>query len=241
MIYDGVDLRGFVQIEYINKRALPSISHDSTSIVGVDGERISNVTLDPLELVIGMRIVAPTRGWRAQRQELEDKRRRLNEILFKRQPCPLVLDFPDDLEYMAIVTDAGELTREKCSYTFEVTFMCPDPVPYGKAREVDIGRSGKVYIGGNYPTYPLFEVSSGTGACVLNVDGVTFQTIGAMTGADPIIIDCNPDPVTREAVTTKGDEEVAISINSDYFALEPGMHTIACDAPVKVRWRERWL
>lgn len=241
MIYDGVDLSGFVRVEYVTKRALPAISYETTTIAGVDGARVRGVTLDPLELRVGLRILAPTKGWRAQRQELEDKRRRLSQILFKRRPCPLIFDFPDDVEYMAIVTDAGELTRELCSMTFEVTFMCPDPVAFGKTREVDVGRSGVVVIDGNYPTYPVFEVASTSGACVLNVDGVTFQTIGAMTGADPIVIDCNPDPVTHEAITYKGDSEVAISINSDYFALEPGTHAVACDAPVKVRWCERWL
>lgn len=241
MIYDGVDLSGFVQIDYVTRHALPPLTHETTTVVGVDGAWIGDVALEPLEITVGMRIVAPVAGWRTQRQELEDKRRRLAQVLFKRQPAELVLDWPDDIAYMALVTSAGEMSREPLSQVFEVVFYCADPVAYGAKKETYIGRMGEVVIGGNYPTYPIFEVTSATGACVLNVDGTTFQTIGAQSGPDPIIIDCNPDPLIHEASVTKGNEAVAISINSDYFALAPGVHSIACDAPVNVRWTERWI
>ena len=61
------------------------------------------------------------------------------------------------------------------------------------------------------------------------------RALGNITSAHPLVFDC------ERHMTTKGGSTVKLNVMDDYAAWEPGVHTVSCESPYTVRWRERWL
>lgn len=229
MIFGGYDFSHLLVVEKIDRPLMPRISNDTVSVNG-DGCRTASITLQPMEIEVGVRIIEKDRaGYEKARREIAGR-------LFGREPRKLVLHDAPDLYCMAYLTD--DTSVEKLLNTGGVTlrFHCDDPVSYGM-EQVRYSEGGTVWcnVGGNFATAPVIEVTTEASDAVVYCDGEPMTALGTLTGEQPLTFDC----VAHEV--TKGDAAVKLSVYDDFAKWEPGTHAVECELPFSVRWVERWL
>ena len=165
------------------------------------------------------------------------------------EPKKLYLPDTPDRYYMAIPSGELELTRYVDSETAGVTFTLVDPVAYGETRSVTIPGSSSssvtVYVNGTYKASPVISDSGAIGGSsniwglrLDNADFVHMQFTG--NWAHEIEIDNE-----NRSVSIDNDTGV-LTLDSDWFELEPGVHTIERDigssnGVTTITWQERWL
>lgn len=231
MIFDGYDFRPLAAVEQVRRPLLPPVSVSSSDGTGRDGAEFKQATLGPMDIEVDIRLIAPGRG------RFEQLRRALAPLLLKREPRKLVLPDAPDVYYMAALTGDTGIDRFVHTGGVTLTFHCDDPVAYGadRSRTVEGGGEATFAVGGTYRTAPIIEVDTAGSAAAVTVDGKPMRALGNVTSAHPLVFDCE-----RHA-TTKGGATVKLDVMDDYASWEPGAHTVSCESPYTVRWRERWL
>ncbi|NGM16950.1 hypothetical protein GMI70_02825 [Eggerthellaceae bacterium zg-893] len=220
VIYDGNDLSAVLTVEDVSRPVMPPVSGGA---------------LEPLEIKVIVRLSAPAVGHREQKAALEAKRRMAATALYRDGPRPLVLPDAPDVRLMAELSGATDLERVGYTASAELTFRCEDPVAYGATRKKAVDGSGTLNVGGNWPTRPRVSVYAGSPSATVAVDGKALRLTGIPDGEGPVLVDCGAE------TATKGGEDVAVSILSDFFELSPGRHAATCTAPAEFEWEERWL
>lgn len=231
MVFDGQDFDGILKVESISRSILPTVTVDAPSWGGE-----ASVTLEPLEIEVGVRAFSPVSGTRARRFALEEARRRVAGMLGRDGLRKLVLDDAPDAWYMAAVSGRTDLERIAHTQGATITFLCPDPRAHGMRRTVDRpdGGDSTVSVGGNASTAPVVTVSCGGSALAMAFDGAQLRTTVAVEGE--VIVDA-----VSHTCLTPGGVAVPVHIEDDYPEWEPGTHVISCDLPYSAWWEERWL
>ena len=231
MIFDGYDFRPLAAVEQVRRPLLPSVSVSSSDGTGRDGAEFKQATLEPMDIEVDVRLIAPGKG------RFEQLRRRLAPLLLKREPSKLVLPDAPDVYYMAVLSGGTDIDRFVHTGGVTLTFHCDDPVAYGadRSRTVEGGGEATFVVGGTYRTAPVIEVETTGSAATVEVDGKPMRALGNVSSGHPLVFDC------EKHMTTKGGAAVKLDVMDDYASWEPGTHTVSCESPYTVRWRERWL
>lgn len=161
-------------------------------------------------------------------------------------PRKLVLPDTPDWYYLAVPSNSVSLTRLIDADVAKLTFTLVDPVSYGRKVFVTIpsGGSKTFNVGGTYGTKPTVSASAAVRNASSHVWGVRLDSGDVMqiaTGsgsARAVVFDCE-----KRACYLSGALTLP-TLNSDWFVLEPGTHTIANDqgtGACTVSYVERWL
>lgn len=237
----------FVRVE---RPVGPATRVETTTIAGLDGDVVTDVTLEPLVLTAHCTL-------RARARRRWDTLRREFAALFAAK-TRRVLTLPDEegLWRYATASLVGTVALPlEAPSGFDVEFCCHDPVAYGTECYTLMGSgpppdSVTFEVGGTAPAHPVIECESiaytSTSDRLIqftdevgNTMVVELPSIGTYTYTS-LAIDCD------ERVVRVGGEVSALSLASDWFELEPGSHTITrakgrASSRPKIRWVERWL
>lgn len=162
-------------------------------------------------------------------------------------PKHLVLPDTPDRYYLAIPDGGIELSRAVGAEIARISFAITDPAAYGATRTADIpsGGSVTVQVDGTYPaevsvtsTAATRDGSTGLWGVSLDSESVMHVAIGASTRTVRFL--CGQ----RKCQTTANRVETLMTLDSDWFAFDPGNHTVTMDegtGAATLTWIERWL
>ncbi len=161
---------------------------------------------------------------------------------------PARLWFSDDHDRyrLALPNGAPEVTRHIDAACVKMSLLVPEPALYGCHASVQVPSGGSVtfLVGGTYPTCPKVTAASAVRAAASGVWGVrldegdVLKVPLASSAAWKVELGC------KERECRVAGSPALPTLDSDWFELKPGTHTItnfqgtgACT----VEWDERWL
>ena len=181
-------------------------------------------------------------------EDMEQRRATLSNlymILDVDAPKLLVLPEVPDLSYKAIPQNAVQESRYIDGDTVIVSFQLVEAAAYGDTVTVSIPYNGSATftVDGTYPTKPRITASGARNATSkiwgLQLDSGDFLHVAPSTGSTcSISLDCE-----ERTLTINGDTALP-TLDSDWFVLSPGTHTIAIDngsGTATITYEERWL
>ena len=163
------------------------------------------------------------------------------------------LELPEEPGYVwrdVALTDAGDWESLFEFGECELGFTAYDPVAYGKAVAVtsaqmtgaDAGAtSGDVTVGGTWPTWPRFRITTDQSAYVQMglAGGPNIRIDRTSTAVSEVVIDCEAGTVTFDG----RDMAASVDMTCDFFRFEPGTVTLEWfgAGEFTVEFTERWL
>lgn len=172
---------------------------------------------------------------------------RLTKAIKVDEPKPLYLPDSPDWYYLAVPDFDMTPERHFGGEVIDLSFTLIDPVAYGEEKSAFVGNGGSVTftVGGTAPTYPYFANTLET------PDSTTQQWGIRLDGQDVFVL--NFGTTANRYVRADFAERVAYisdtlklpTLDSDWFMLTPGEHTIenhiGTGNKFNLCWRERWL
>lgn len=234
MIYNGHDLSPWLRCNP-QRPILPPVENSTQEVPGRDGSRLTRSKLGALSIPVKVRLKA-RRG-----EDVAELRHMLAAMLRSEEPAPLVL--PDDPTryHLAVLDGSSDLDRLWYTGSAELTFLCPDPVAYGEAREAAMDTSAAVHVAGTHPASPVVTARPGSASryrVTLTDSGEYVEVSAPFNASSVLVIDCAAQHCTINGASA--DRYVALA--SDYFDLVPGLNRLtATSGSTTVEWRERWL
>ena len=236
--FDGHELTRLFAVSNLQNSLLPR-TLNTVDVPGRDGSLFLGVSLAvrTIKLTLTVRDRTPS--------GLQAASRALAAILNVSEPKPLSMSIDGGLYYMAIPNAQADGTRYRNAVTYDVEFLCADPVAYGTERTITVPSGGSVTfeVDGTYPTAPQVSVSAaknGSGGywrLTLDSDEYLVATIPSGVTTAPVEIDC-------AARTLKVNGNIALlQPEADWLVLEPGEHTLSMTGTgqAMVIYVERWL
>lgn len=236
--YDGYDFTGLLLLEEINRPIMPPV--ESTTIATRDGTVTSDVKLGAITINTVVRLMdfnpAPDHF-----KNLAAMRRQAAGLLFRRTPCRLILPDEPDLYWMGYVKDSSELTNLSKTRQATLNWYCDDPLGYGPlSTEISSGGSVELLVAGTWYVSPIIAIDA-DGPVTIKFDDEDFEITQSVTG-DLFIDARNPNyEPTGHSVFDGNLNAVSYNIYNNWPLLGPGIHTVECDRPFVVEWRDRWL
>ncbi len=152
----------------------------------------------------------------------------------------LVVPGDPELTYRdAVCTGCGEWSSLFADGHAEVEFTCYDPFGYGELRMAD---TAAFEVGGTWRTWPVVTVTAAAGSSVVVSDRASGAYVAvdmAFVGGEAVVLDFQAETCLVDGI----DCSAAVSIESGFFALEPGSCALGftgCSAHT-VSWHERWV
>ena len=236
--FNGVDITNGADITNIVRPSMPS-RPKTKSVPGRDGEAFIGTNLDPKP--ISFDLVFRNCDPYAQRTVLDN----LAAALHVDEPKQLKFTDEGSKYYMAILDGEIESQPYANAIVVSLKFKVPDPVRYEGATPVSatIVSVATVAITGTYPTKPTIATATAapgqSGYWGVRVDGGDYMHVQLTSGTHSVSINCE----TR-VVTVDGDPDM-ITLDSDWFELAPGNHTITNDVGtctnMTLNYFPRWL
>lgn len=204
-----------------------------------DGSRVRGMRLGCPEISIQL-TAKPVHG-ETFREALSD----LCAWLHVDGPRRLSLSDDHGLWRMCVPTGAPTIGDAKWNDRVTVTFLQTEPALYGIERDVTVPSGGTLsfVVGGDYPTKPTISSAaayrnSSTQQWGLRLDdGDVMRVKVPVSTASRVAMDCGERTCSVNGATT------IPTLQSDWFALKPGTHTLRNDqgtGACVVRWYERW-
>lgn len=238
MIFDGHDLTSmFIVGEPVFNTFIPSQTFQN--VPGRDGTVFMGGKLDGGTITVPLTIVD---------EDMEQRRATLSNlymILDVDEPKLLVLPEVPDLSYKAIPQNAVQESRYIDGDTVIVSFQLVEAAAYGDTvtKTVPSGGSLTFTVDGTYPTRPTITARATRNSTSLVWglrldDGDFLHVATGSSSAQNIALDCEDRTLTVAGA-------VALpTLDSDWFELAPGEHTITMDngtGSATVTYKERWL
>ena len=238
MIFDGHDLTSmFIVGEPVFNTFIPS--HTFQNVPGRDGTVFMGGKLDGGTITVPLTIVD---------EDMEQRRATLSNlymILDVDEPKLLVLPEVPDLSYKAIPQNAVSESRYIDGDTVIVSFQLVEAAAYGDTVTKTLPSNGTIVftVGGTYPTKPRITSnatrSANTHLWGIKLDEGAFLHVDTgSSSARAIVLDCE-----ERTLTIEGDVALP-TLDSDWFELAPGSHTIKMDngsGSATITYKERWL
>lgn len=204
-----------------------------------DGSRVRGMRLGSLEVAVQL-VVKPSRV-RTERETLSE----LMTWLHVDGPRPLSLSSDRGLWRLCVPTGAPQIGDHQWNDRVTVTFLQVEPALYGDRRSVTVPSGGTVtfVVGGDYPTKPTISSDAATRDSSTQQwglrldDGDVMRVKVPVSTASTVRMDCDARTCAVNGTTT------IPTLQSDWFELEPGEHTIRNDqggGACVVSWYERW-
>ena len=178
------------------------------------------------------------------RHEQQAAVRDIQGIFSRRDEAPLAFSDDDGLYYMAVPTGAMQPERYLNAVNVHVELALADPIMYGRTCEIVVpsGGSTTFKVGGSYPAQPVIEASAVRNASSLvwglRLDDGDFMHVKTgSSSARTVKLDC-----AERTLVLNGDVALP-TVDSDWLAFEPGVHTLAMDngtGAATVTFVERW-
>lgn len=236
--FDGYELTRLFAVSNLRNSLLPR-TLNTVGVPGRDGSLFLGVSL--AERTITLTLIVRDRT----PSGLQAASRALAAILNVSEPKPLSMSIDGGLYYMAIPNAQADGMRYRNAITYDVEFLCADPVAYGTERIITVPSGGSVTfeVDGTYPTAPQVSVaaakngSGGYWRLTLDSDEYLVATIPGGVTTAPVEIDC-------AARTLKVNGSVTLlQPEADWLVFEPGEHTLSMTGTGQaiVTYAERWL
>lgn len=238
-VFDGVDYSSLIDVASIEMPALPTAAADLRTATGRDGALLAGNPLEPMTIKVKARLAVDSidprdiqRAWALVAAGM-------------RTDGPRQLNLTADVYRMAVLTDAVPLDYASYSAIAELTFVCPDPVAYGREMTLTVPSGGSLTfnVGGTYPTRPRITANArrdGTSLVWgLRLDDGDFIHVATNSVSYcQTSIDCD-----ARTLTVVGAAAVP-TLDSDWLEFTPGTHTLEMDngdGAATVKYVERWL
>lgn len=231
--YGGNDLSPYMYVTEVTRTIAPERSIATTTVPGMDGELVGGITLDPLDIAV----TAFVR--RQGLSEVAEARRVLARLLVADEPARLILPDEPDKYYLALYKGGAELSRAAHLPSVELEFHCADPVAYGAHRTASVGTATTaIEAGGTCRAWPTVTAKppSGSSWTVTNVTTGDFVRVNAsFSGSQTVVLDMG-----LQRCTVNGADH-AVSIDSDFFAIDGLTQLKVSEGTATIEWDERWL
>ena len=239
-IYNGVDLTEFLDVAGFDMPAMAEVTPAVREVSGRDGTAYLGSTLQPLTIVVKARLATDSI------EPAEIQRRWAMVAAMMRTDEPAELSIAPGIYRKAVLQGQTALEFKTYSANADLSFYCPDPVAYGKLREVSVpsGGSATFMVDGTYPATPVISAPAAVRDATslgwrVRLDGGDYLRVDTGTGsACAVVLDCG------ERTCRVGAVNALPTLDSDWLSLTPGEHTIANDlgsGACTVSYRERWL
>lgn len=239
VMFGDVVISDYFQVAGV-ERPLAGRDNKTAEVSRRDGVRLTGFTIPSITIKVYLAI-----GNGSMSDKL-DEVRRLHSLIYTKEPKRLMFSSDNGLYYMAIPDGEIPFSENPNSGRFELNFLTESPVLYGLERSVTVpsGGSVSIYVEGTYPTEPTIQSSSayGSGSSTLwglRLDEADYMRVSTgSTSSRVVTMDC-----MERTASVSGATKV-LTLDSDWFELEPGLHTIRNDVGTgssTVTWQERWL
>lgn len=230
--FGGHDLSGLLVCTSVERFVSPGLRLDKTEVPGMDGCHALSTGLDALEVSVGVAMRADHPA------DVTDARREIAQALSGGEKRLLLPDEPNRY-LLATFEGGGSWSRAYNGPTATLTFLCSDPVAYGNARKATVGTGGAyVDAGGTYRARPVVTCKPASGSywTLTNATTGAFVRVEAnFTGSQTVVLD-----MARERCTVNGADH-AVTLSSDFFAMEGVQQLKVSSGTATVEWEERWL
>jgi predicted phage tail component-like protein len=231
--FNGFDFSEWLVVAKADRQVLPPVSTTTSEVSGMDGARFVSSSLGTLTITVQC-LVRKGLGSRAE------VARQLAGMLRTDKPAWLELDDEPGMRYLAMVDGSSAMESLWRPGGFALTFLCCDPVAYG--RECSASTSSTFKVGGTYRAWPTFRLtpkkSSAGKWSVTNVaTGEYVRVELVFDGKSELIIDCGAQRATYGGKAA----DSGVVLESDFFALAPGVVELSATQAATVEWTERWL
>lgn len=158
------------------------------------------------------------------------------------KPCPLVLNHEPDKYYMAVCSDCSPKAFKHTFLVLDFTFTAPDPRAIEFAEQE--AEPGAVFeVDGTAWTFPIITqtLSAQADSLRFTLDGEKYvELVGAIPAGSVMEIDHGARTVKVNGLLRPA---LLDYVNSRWFELKPGLHTIIGTAAgeTTIRWRNAWL
>lgn len=255
--FNGHDLTQDYYVSDLRNSLLPK-TVETQDVPGSDGALFKGSHLGPRTITLTLTAMGSVI------EDRQEAARTLAGWLNVDEPKPLAISIDGGIYYLAIPTSENDATRYMNATSFEVEFICPDPVAYGDDFEDAFFAPSELTfdVGGNYPTMPL--ITSGGGVYISSDDAIIRIALedGTYLAYNPpyggsggeqerhyFQFDCAARIVRDEALGSRQWIQVPMLPDADWLVLKPGTHTLSVDGCVNcvldteffVGFSERWL
>lgn len=239
IVFNGHDLSDVTTAEVIEQGA-QRMAVVSEAVPGSAARLVTDVAFEPFQIVV--RLMLKT-GLVQSDVEMSALRRRLRAALSIVGLAGGVLRVPEEPELewrgvFAVDVESWDSLFEQGSTT--VVFESYDAVAYG----ADVSVSTSAFeVGGSWPAAPVFTLVAAAGSALQVRDGAggAFVRVErAFSGGEQVVVDCGSQTVRVDGVCA----ETAVTLMSDFFLLEPGLHEIFFEGVTSeftIDFTERWL
>ncbi len=240
-IFGDLGLTERFEVAKVDMPAIAPTAPDLRAVPGRDGAVLAGNDLGAMEIKVTCRIATGTIDPREIQQQWADAVAALRNAGTQR------LFLTPERYRMAVLTGATELEFASYSATATLTFTCPDPVAYGRARTLTVPSGGSVEFEVQGTHAALMAVTAtalggSTGLWGLRLDDGDFLQayLGTGSTAKAVAIDC-----AARTLSVAGAVAVP-TLDSDWLPLEPGTHELSMDwgtasGGASVTYTERWL
>lgn len=223
--YSTFDGRSFESMGIVIERVhddLPSVSEETESRVGSDGNRILSLSLAPKEITL------ECRAFEGRWQDFEELKDALASWLLTNDERTLTLRTHPGQRYKAHYSSFTEGERKGGTGIggFEITFVASDPIRYGESRALVVksGGSGNLTIAGTREADMVITASAATrdssGMWGMTVDGKQMVVPIPSSGQKSVRIDC-----VTQTVTVAGQPGM-LTLSSLWPKFTPGTHKV---------------
>src|SRR5690625_968905 len=229
--------RDYFIVNSVEGRRLSGLESTLTSVEGMDGAHVTEVTKPVRPLFIRITIKAPDRS------RLNKKIERFNEIINDREGLEIRFDDEGDRLYFGVLDSVNDEIESGNIYQASISIECVDPFKYSDEKTLELPADiSTVDVEGTAPTEPVFELTAkekATFAMVSNglEENAKYNIIGVPADVDAELVD-SKIPVfveygeTLSEWTAQGSEFDNGKVTGDQLGFDgTGIHPLSYGDP----------